>query len=205
MGHMVQYFDYAETVDKRWVQAECDHFAAMEDWEEGCSGLYNDIRWIESAGILDSYEAAEKYISLHDRKHYDQLAVRYYSYHSPERSKGLQNAEEAVNKAERARFALEKSINAAFFARKSEFVGCKGCGSKLSFKYLKMTSTTVCPLCKQSLFSETDTKRLKRADNKVIEMGRRLTEANKKEQARAIKKFEKERTVRWLVKIEYHQ
>lgn len=58
MSHNIKYFEYKEDVDRRKVQAELDNYVAHEDWQEGCSGLSSPIRWIESCGVLGSYEDA---------------------------------------------------------------------------------------------------------------------------------------------------
>ena len=202
MSHVVKYFDYPESVNRNSVQAECDHLAAMDDWEEGCSGLNADIRWLEREPICNSYEEAEERIGQLDKGWYDQLAVRYYEAKDgvKKQSKAYENAVQMLTNANQAQQDLKVKIREAFFNRKSEFVGCKQCGSKLSIKYLSKTN---CPLCGRNLLSETDTDRLMKADQRRLEAQKRVTEEEKKDSLR-IAKQAKNRQVRWLVKIEYH-
>ena len=60
MGHNIHFAEYSENVNKKQVQAEWDDYAAKEDWQEGCSGLGSDIRWIDH--VCESREKAEEYI-----------------------------------------------------------------------------------------------------------------------------------------------
>lgn len=75
MSHEIRYAEYPNAVSRTKVQKMWNNYAAMEDWQEGCSGV-NPIRWIEST-VLKSREEAENWIKAHDRKWYDCLAVRY--------------------------------------------------------------------------------------------------------------------------------
>ena len=54
MSHSIHYGTYNENVNKKSVQADWDHYAAMEDWQEGCSGLPGEIRWINH--VCDDYD-----------------------------------------------------------------------------------------------------------------------------------------------------
>ncbi len=200
MSHEIRYFDYPENCNRKAVQAECNYLAAMDDWQEGCSGLCRDIRWLDNVPIYESYYEAFKTIDKLEKGDYDQLAVRYYDNPPAESSKGLQKAYGAVNAARANYNILKQRTDAMFWNRKSEFVGCKECGSKLRVSLLKKTN---CPLCGRNLLSETDTDRLMKAHDKIVEAQKKAKEAEKKDQARTQAKA-KNRKVRWLVKIEYH-
>lgn len=75
MGHNIHHSTYPENINKKLVQAEWDEYAAHEDWQEGCTGLARDIRWIDH--VCDTLEEAETYIREHDSGWYDQLAVKF--------------------------------------------------------------------------------------------------------------------------------
>ena len=75
MAHNVKHLDYHCSVSQKQVQKRLDHYVAMEDWEEGASGLPHPIRWINH--ICKNREEAEEYIKRHDRGWYDCLAVQY--------------------------------------------------------------------------------------------------------------------------------
>lgn len=200
MGHNICHFDYKENVNRKSVQEELDHYAAMEDWQEGCSGLYRDIRWLDNREICESYDEAYDLINKLDKGDYDQLAVRYYVTPTIKSTSGITKAAEGVNNAQKNYTDLKENIESDFFNTKSEYIGCKECGSKLAKKYLKKTS---CPLCGRNLLSETATTRLMNAHDKIVSAQKKQRDVLKKEEQKAAKKA-KNREVRWLVKIEYH-
>jgi hypothetical protein len=103
-------------------------------------------------------------------------------------------ARERFETIEAKQFACHQSIVQAFLARTSTFIGCKGCGSKLSHEKLKgrfqlgkehgtvsnftvngvprqrtftFPTLPVCPLCNASLLSETDQDRIKSHAEKI--------------------------------------
>ena len=201
MGHEVRHYDVKENIDRVAFEKKLDHMVAMDDWQEGASGLPKSIRWIESAGVLDSYDDALDYIEKHDHRAYDQLAVRYNATKDEFKpSAKFLNAKEREKNAREAYKNLTDKINADFFGAKSEYVGCKGCGSKLSRKHL---SHPTCPLCKNSLLSETASTRLSRSFDKIKDSKKKADDAWKADEKR--RKKGKIGDVRWLVKIEYHK
>lgn len=188
MSHNVEHYTYPENVNKTEVQAELDHYAAMQDWQEGCQGLYHDIRWLWDK-VYSSYEEAEKAIEKLDRGNYDQLAVRYTQYHEPQDDK----SKELANKLFLAREELRKRDFAVYPQSViSAFIGCKKCGSKMARDYLR---TNFCPVCKTDMRPEYIHKSIQAAKNKVERAQKELSEYAKK-------KGRKE--IMWLVKIEYH-
>jgi len=77
-------------------------------------------------------------------------------------------AADKANKARKDYFDLHERLCQAFAARKSAYIGCHVCGSKLSRMHLCTPTaiSTVCPLCKTSLISKTDQARLAKAEEK---------------------------------------
>ncbi|MCR5669646.1 MAG: hypothetical protein K6G10_01455 [Butyrivibrio sp.] len=205
MSHNICHFDYKEKVNRKSVQAELDHYAAMEDWQEGCTGLLQDIRWLDDREICESYDEAYYLINKLDRSDYDQgdydqLAVRYYVTPPVKNSSETKKAADARANAYNNYSALKEKVCSDFFNTKSEYIGCKECGSKLSKKYLKEPK---CPLCGRNLLSDTAMQRLMNAHDKFVNAQKKEREEVKKAEQKAIKKA-KNREVRWLVKIEYH-
>lgn len=194
MAHNIAHFDYPENCNRKNVQHECDTLAKMEDWQEGCSGV-NPIRWLDNVSVQDDYDEAKKYIETHDKGWYDCLAVKYYDTSKLKPSANAKKLAESVASAQNAYNTLREKVISDFFGTKSEYIGCKECGSRLSKAYLKRPS---CPLCGNSLLSETASNRLEKAKAKIAEYEKRRSEAVKKDAAKAKK------DVRWLVKIEYH-
>ena len=75
MAHHVKHCSFHCSTSKKQIEKKLDHFVAMEDWEEGATGLPRPIRWIDH--ICKDRVEAEKYIESHDRGWYDCLAVQY--------------------------------------------------------------------------------------------------------------------------------
>lgn len=189
MAHNIEYFVYDENIKRDWVQQKLDHYVSMEDWQEGCKGLGQNIRWLESAGIMESDEEAQQYISDHDRGNYDQLAVRFYVYEQPD-SSIMKSLEGRRSEALSAYLELQNRVWPA--ERKADYVGCRGCGSRLCRTFLK---SNMCPVCKADLRSDT-------ALRVVTAAKARYDKADK-----AVKDYTNthgKKIVKWLVKIEYH-
>ena len=190
--HNIEYYTYQDEplgVDRKRVQADLDAHAAYEDRGEGCKGLYNRIRWLDSLGIFKDYDEALKAIQRNDRHGYDQLAVRFYTYQKIQNRK-IDELEEKVKAAQIA--YTDKARHLWAKDGKSEFVGCKGCGSKLK---RELISSNQCPLCFKDLRPETTLKAIRAAKE-------RFDKAEK--EMKDFKYAKSPRRVNWLVKIEYH-
>lgn len=196
MSHNIKYGVYSENVNKKKVEADWNNYVAHEDWQEGASGLVRSIRWIEGE-ILNSEEEAYDYIKKHDDGNYDQLAVRFRdAYIKPGMSKKYDALGEKLNGL-RTEYQHKNSIVYATTV-KSEYVGCKHCGSKLSAKYIQ--NTNKCPLCHSDLRSPTTLTNLERLKERITETERQF----KEEKEKLNKKLMKSAKIKWLVKIEYH-
>lgn len=191
MSHEIRYFTYKETVDKKSVQRECDHYAAMEDWQEGCSGLFRPIRWLDFS-ICEDYDAAMRTIQNLDRHDYDQLAVKYYEYEQNESGKKkIQALKDACNEAYKAFRAKDEVLYVNTV--KSAFVGCKKCGSKLARDSLR---SNFCPVCRADLRSDTTKTAIASAKKKWENAQKKIEDAEKANRGK--------KKVMWLVKIEFH-
>lgn len=187
--HNIEYYEYDENIKRDWVQAKLDDYVAHEDWQEGCTGLGKPIRWLEHVGICADREEAESVIEDHDRKWYDQLAVRFYQ---PQRTFKDAKMQEYERKTIAAFDAYRAEDDVWAHGIKAEFVGCKKCGSKLKRLYIK---TNRCPVCGTDLRPESTLKAVQSAKSRWI----KAQAAENKYRSDHAKK-----TVRWLVKIEYH-
>lgn len=186
--HNIEHHTYPEKVNKKQVQKEMDHIAAMEDWQEGCTGLNKDIRWLEGT-IYPNLQAAEDAIHKLDRGWYDQLAVKYYepvSFTDAKRQQLEGKRNEALDEYHRRDTKVyPKTLSSAF-------IGCKKCGSRLAVQYLP---SNFCPVCKNDLRPDYMLKSIQAAEQKLKTANIRLSEY--------IDKHSKKQ-VYWLVKIEYH-
>lgn len=184
--HNVEHYDYNERVNKKEVQAELSDYVSHQTWAEGGSGI-EPIRWNDF--VCKDYEEAKKWIELHDKGWYDQLAVKYYSpictksAKTDELDKKIMDAYKVFN--ERNSVCYPKT-------RTTEFIGCGNCKSRMATKYLKGNS---CPICHTDLRPETMLKSIAAARTKW--------ENAQKNKAEYVDKHSK-KEIRWLVKIEYH-
>ena len=188
--HNIHHADYPLNVNKKSVQTEWDQYAAHEDWQEGCTGLDKNIRWIESP-VYETYEEAEKAIEKLDKGWYDQLAVKYKdNIPLTTKSEKLKELEQKVSDAYKE---YDKRSSALYVkTRTSEYIGCSACRSRLSSKHLVSNR---CPVCHADLRPETTLKLIAAAETKW------------KKAQQAIKEYidkHSKKEVRWLVKIEYH-
>ena len=190
--HNIEHFTYAENVNQQKVQKSLDDYVAHQDWEEGCCGLYNAIRWIDR--VFESYEEALRYIEHEDaRRNYNCMAVKFKEYGTPKPSAKITKLEASVkDQREKLKTYIE---DADPKKRTSEFIGCPKCGSSLKRELLR---GHFCPLCAQDLRSETNRKKILGADQKLRDLERELQEEKRKQAKKNAPK------TKWLVKIEYH-
>ena len=188
MSHNIRHYTYPGNVNRKKVKEEIDHFVSMEDWQEGCSGLYHPIRWIETE-ICPDYDSAMRKLESLDRGDYDNLAIRYYDCLPFTDSK----VKELEEKREIA-YALCRRVSGIVYPKtiKAAYITCKVCGSKLS--RVRLTGNN-CPLCKNSLCPDSFKEKLNAAKNRYEKACQNLN-------AYRNKKAKKE--IRWLVKLEYH-
>lgn len=191
MSHNIKYETYHEKVNKKSVQAEWDAYVRHADWEEGASGLPNQIRWIDTT--LPDYDSAMSYIEQHDKKWYDQLAVKYIEYSGAKPTKKEETLKEKVGEACKKYNSLSNEFY--FAGSKSAFKSCPKCNSKLSLSYL---NSNICPLCYSDLRPSSAIIAIDKAKTNWKELQKAYDEERKKNEKKGKK------SVKWLVKIEYH-
>lgn len=189
--HNIGMRTYPLNVNKDEVKKELDGFVAHEDWREGCTRLWNDIRWLDVT--LESYDKAEAYINAHDRGNYDNLAVKFRCTDD-----SVKNTSKYKTLAEREKRLIKEyyDMNSALYLRtvKSAYVTCRKCGSKIASK---VWGSNKCPVCGQDFRSDTMLER--------ISAKRKAYEKASKERAEYCEKYsQKNGKVEWLVKFEYH-
>ena len=185
--HNIEYYDYKEDVNKKSIQADLNNYVEHATWQEGGHGI-EPIRWNDF--VCKNKEEAKEWIEKHDSGWYDQLAVKYYAPVLGEKSAKIDELDAKIHET----FRMYKERSNAIYARTrtSNFIGCSNCGSKLATKYL---NKNYCPVCGYELRPDTIMKSINAAITKW-----KKAEQDKKDY---IEKHSK-KTVRWLVKIEYH-
>lgn len=194
MSHNIEYYDYPASVDRKKVLAELSAHVSCCTRMEGGHGI-DKIRWLDH--VCDTYDEAMYYIPLMDSGHYDQLAVKYREPREP--GKKELELQERIRKAYE-RLQKEKLTN-RLEGLKSEYVGCKTCGSKLRREHMARKSGSrcnFCPVCGADLRSPTVLKSIGNAEKAY----KQAQKAYEEEVKRAAK--HRKAKLRWLVKIEYH-
>lgn len=203
MGHQIYHQTYSEKVNRQQVQRYWDNVAMHDDWEEGCTGLPANIRWIENH-ICDSLEDAEAYIREHDRGWYDQLAIRYKQVDKSELKSAARNRliKQIASYKDKA---VEYDSAHSVIKLKAEYITCPRCGSKLAKAYLGRDKGRVkangCPVCECSdIRAEYIVNQLKSFQDKILKWQTDL----KAEEKKLAKKAADKAKIMWLVKVEYH-
>jgi hypothetical protein len=175
-------------VKKAWEEAvESDRHESGGGSYAGNATTFNGpVRFVDRK-VASRREAADLVLEKHD-KWDGPVAVSFYlPAESGKRAQAkAARAKDKLVAAMKKKLEVCQQINAAFASRKSKLVSCKTCGSKLSREHLTRKlrkggfdhsagtycdypNQPICPLCKISLLSETDQKRIDAHTKKVTE------------------------------------
>lgn len=189
MGHVVEYLRVPRDTCKRdAIRTEISDYVERECWKEG--GTWGGhLTWHENT-IYDDEQAAIDAIDNFDRGWYDDHAVLFYDTDKLE-SATTRKIEKQIADTQKKRDDYIDTNHVK--NRKSAYVGCPKCGSKLSREHLHADT---CPLCREDLRSETVKARIAGYDEKIETLREKL----RVEKAKLVKKA----SVMWLVKFEYH-
>ena len=197
MGHAIEHYTFSEKTSKGLITAELDERVSAATWEEsGGSGLVNPIRWIDK--VFPDYESALAYIQEIDKVWYEQIAVKFKQSEPVKPTKKLQEMKMKLRELQQEYEVASSKVVAADF--KSDFVGCKNCGSKINREYIRSNS---CPVCKFDMRSDTIKSNLTRMKERMVKLKNEIKEEESKLRAKQASK-DKKAAVYWLVKIEYH-
>lgn len=138
---------------------------------------------------------AEDAIGRMDKGFYDDHAVLFYDVDSLKPTAAMNAIKRRQNETAEKREALIADSH-AWTGRKSKYVTCEDCGSKLNVDRLRSMRTCTCPLCRNDLRSETVLNRIKAYDEKIKELRGKY--------AKEMKKLKSKADVKWMVKMEVH-
>lgn len=207
MGHAVDYMTFDRKTPRKtmracvedWAKHNVDPYEHSEDgniWNiDVYDGTLNgDRAWHEDmvyACRQDAIDAIERM----DKGFYDDHAVLFYDVDSLKPTAAMNAIKRRQDETEKKREALIADSH-AWTGRKSKYVTCEGCGSRLNVERLRSMRTCVCPLCRNDLRSETVLNRIKAYDEKIKELRGKY--------ANEMKKLKSKAAVKWLVKMEVH-
>lgn len=189
MGHAVEYF----TTDKRSkIMAVAEEYAFYNtDRGENPAGSYHGRMTIHDKPICESYDDAVRFIEAHDNGWYDDHAVQFKDKSALAPTKAMLANKERAKKLMDDKKAYEEKHDLR--ARKSEYIGCKTCGSKLSLKHLRGNK---CPLCGTDLRADYVIERLVKYTADYQKLLKQYTEMENKQNGKC--------PIKWLVKVEVH-
>ena len=207
MGHVVDYMVFDRKTPRKNMRA------CVEDWAKRNVDLYEhsedgDLRGINVYGgtlngdrawhdgtVYACRQDAEDAIERMDKGFYDDHAVLFYDVDSLKPTAVMKDIQRRQDETEKKREALI-AYSHTWAGRKSKYVSCEHCGSKLNVECLRSMRTCTCPLCRNDLRSESVINRIKSYDEKIKEMRGKYVKEMKKLKAKA--------AVKWMVKMEVH-
>ena len=189
MGHAIDYY----VTDKRSniMSVAEKHAFYNTDRGENPSGSYHGNMHIHDKPICESYEDAVEHIASWDTGWYSDHAVQFKDRDALKPTKQMESLRMKADKirADKAEYIKKHSIK----ERKSEYSGCKKCGSRLSNKHLRSNR---CPLCGADLRADYIVERIDKYDKDCEETLKKLEELKRKQSGKCL--------IRWLVKVEVH-
>ena len=195
MGHEINYFSFNYDTSRKSIEKEMNDYACRHG---DAGGLYYPISFKEMTPFK-SYDDAQKYIESID-KDYGQFAVPYLDYpYIKVTNDKLKEMETKLNELHREYYGRRDRQFYTTETIKSQYLGCKECGSRLAVKYLHGNR---CPLCGAEMRPETELNKIKALKEKYDKAFNAFVSARDKEEEKAKQKLSC--TKKWLVKIEYH-
>lgn len=184
MGLKHSYVAFPTTKTTGRIQRECDEFIAREGGM-GCV----PVSFINN--VFSNYSSAHAYLETVPKGTFKHIAVMYTVTDDEVAKLALAKDKEyaeLLNKYTQ----LAKRVHYTPETVKSDFIGCKNCGSRIAVKYINSNS---CPICKYDL-------RPQSTKDKLLEMKIKLDDMQKvrlKVHASASSNTQ----TNWLVRLEY--
>lgn len=207
MGHAIDYMVFDRKMPRtqmleaveHWAKENVDPYEHSEDGDIWHIDVYNgslngDRAWHEDT-VYSCRQDAAAAIGRMDKGFYDDHAVLFYDVDSLKPTAVMKDIKRRQDETMMKREALIADSH-TWAGRKSKYVTCEDCGSKLNVERLRSMSTCVCPLCRNDLRSETVLNRVKAYDEKIRELRGKY--------AKEMKKLKSKAAVKWLVKMEVH-
>lgn len=195
MGHSTQHYTFDLKRSRKDIESIVNEDARENS--DNHSELSSFIRFLENK-IYEDREEAEMAIERFDKGWYDQLAVQFNDFEKVKDTKQIINLMDRIEKSRTA--IVDYKAKNSIKLRKTQFVGCTKCGSKINKEYIsdRGHSWNKCPLCGEDLTSDTIKNSIINKEKNVDDL---RVEYNK---LRKINEKKGKKSVKWLVKTEYH-
>lgn len=197
MGHCINHTVLDKNANRKAFLCELDEYVSQADWEEGGCYPASQLTWHDDR-VYDSREEAEEAIRRFDTGFYSDHAVLFRDTDATEKPHTKQH-DTLAKRIETLSKQRDEYIAANHAdCRKSAYIGCPTCGSKLRREYLM--GRDKCPVCGGELRSETVMSRIASYDTRIKDAKKQLKALDRKQSKRA----SEHAPVKWLVKWEYH-
>lgn len=187
MSHAVIYEDFSCGLTLKQVENEVLNYVRSHGDGYGTTSLS-----MLTTSVFNTREDAEEYIEREDKGDYYGIIVKYLDLEGIEDEQKIKSLNDKLYEA---RNELEAYIEKhSFKNKKTAYIKCPSCGSKLNKEKLTKES---CPLCNSDLRSASVIKRISSLNKKLAK--------NCDKYNRELEKLKKKKTnLKWLVKFEYH-
>lgn len=202
MGHQIGYLTFEKDATKYDILAEIYERALAGDG-------YDDtqMHWHRDK-TYDSYESAMAAIDDMDRGDYDDHAVLFLEYPDDEVEAPNKTEVQARESLAAAKEALSRYVDAHHvYRRKSEFIGCMACGSKLARTHLgpnQRHRLDICPVCGADLRPPSTLERERALKERVSRAEQKVRTLERRRYERWHKQCKNRAKTMWLVKYEFH-
>ena len=197
MGHCINKTVIEKNANRKAFLRELDEYVSQADYEEGGCYPASQLTWHEDR-IYDTREDAEEAIRRFDKGFYSDHAVLFRDTDAVAKTTTKQH-DTIVKRIDTLSKQREEYVAANHAdCRKSAYIGCPSCGSKLRREYLM--GRDKCPVCGGELRSETVMGRIASYDARIKDAKKQLKALDRKH----AKRVSEHAPVKWLVKWEYH-
>lgn len=197
MGHEINY-DIVNT--KKEILSKAHELAFYQvDRREDSTASYNDHHMtIHDDIICSSYDKAIEKVDQLTRQSYDDHAVRFYDTSNLKASAAMERIVERIKKQNEDLKNYDE--NNYICNRKSKFITCPNCESKLSNEFLKrriaFAKDNICPLCRTDMRSKTIQNRIEKYHFDIEKLRKQYKELDEKRYLKA--------PIHWLLKVDIH-
>ena len=184
-----QYND-KEKIRESWLELQKDEaFESGQGPYAGNSTTFGPgLKFVDK--VFETPDEAQSWILDHHQK-WDSAYVVYYKIASRLSKAQLQRAAKASEKCNLLRNKKKDWLSdqiSKFYKRKSDYVGCKSCGSKLNLQSMEETQSRMpthpkaypsCLVCGHSFMKQSQQNKLASFDEKIEAAGRASAEARR--------------------------
>ena len=158
------------------IRSAVRHNADLEEFPDKGNYIMPIVKIFKNKIFLsyeDAVEACEKCREEWGRKY--NIMVAFHDNTAVKPNKKMEDIMKRIDETTSKKIEYMKKNDVSTF--KADYIGCPGCGSKINKKYIQYSK---CPLCGKDLHSKTTKETLKRYNDKISELKKKMKEESKK-------------------------